>query len=355
MANGNPFFVQPGGSYGPGLQELAGTLMQAQQMRQQSQQRKQQELQQDYVNSMFDAVNNPEQIPTIAQNLKMRLGQAGAQPQQLQQIDMFMELYNQDPDEAVSRIEKQLAFSSPQRYQALKQAISQPTTDLTSNQKDYLLAKKEGFEGSYMDYRKALGADPAQDLEMQKLKLQIADINQRHADRLEDKRIKKELSTKKDKSLVANIDNIVEQIDKASDVALNSLTATGIPGAVTQIVPGSPSYNLRRSLDTIKANIGFDKLQQMRDASPTGGALGQVSEREINFLQSTIAALDPNMGDKELAEGLKKVRKHYMNWKKTLIGEMPDDSIKYESEDLREFQSLPLDKKIDSFLKDIRQ
>jgi hypothetical protein len=121
MSNGNPFYVQPGANYGPGLQQLAGTLMQAKQMRQLGQQRKQKELQQDYVNSMFDAVNNPEQIPTIAKNLKARLSQAGAPPQQVNQIDRFIELYNQNPDEAVSRIEKQLAFSAPKRFQAMQQ------------------------------------------------------------------------------------------------------------------------------------------------------------------------------------------------------------------------------------------
>ena len=52
------------------------------------------------------------------------------------------------------------------------------------------------------------------------------------------------------------------------------------------MVPGTEAQATAAKLDTIKANIGFDKLQKMRDASPTGGALGQVSERELGFLQS---------------------------------------------------------------------
>ena len=39
------------------------------------------------------------------------------------------------------------------------------------------------------------------------------------------------------------------------------------------------------------SSIGFDRLQAMRDASPTGGALGQVSERELSQLNASIANL----------------------------------------------------------------
>ena len=39
----------------------------------------------------------------------------------------------------------------------------------------------------------------------------------------------------------------------------------------------------------------------MRDASPTGGALGQVSERELGFLQSVFGSLDQSQSAEELA------------------------------------------------------
>jgi hypothetical protein len=38
----------------------------------------------------------------------------------------------------------------------------------------------------------------------------------------------------------------------------------------------------------------------MRDASPTGGALGQVSERELSFLQSVFGSLDQTQSAEEL-------------------------------------------------------
>ena len=62
-------------------------------------------------------------------------------------------------------------------------------------------------------------------------------------------------------------------------------------------------------LKTLKANLGFDQLQAMRDASPTGGALGQVSERELDFLQSAAGALDIGMSKENLINSLAEIKK----------------------------------------------
>jgi len=64
-------------------------------------------------------------------------------------------------------------------------------------------------------------------------------------------------------------------------------------------------------LTTIKANIGFDKLQNMRDESPTGGALGQVAIQELIALQSSIAPLDPKQGPTELTANLEYILETY--------------------------------------------
>ena len=219
------------------------------------------------------------------------------------------------------------AAVDPEGFKTWKEAQVTKATELTASQKDYFLAKKEGFEGTFMDFKQAIsGVGPKEELEMEKLKVQIADLQERKQARSEKKQELKQIKEKKTKGLVSGIDNLVGEIDKAITRTETSETATGIPGAVTATIPGSPSYNLRRNITTIKANIGFDRLQAMRDASPTGGALGNVSEREIDALQSTIAALDPNMGDAELIEALNKVKNHYNNWRGTLLGKIPEEA-----------------------------
>lgn len=89
---------------------------------------------------------------------------------------------------------------------------------------------------------------------------------------------------------------------------------TGTVGGLIRYVPGTTAYNLNKTVQTIKANIGFDELQAMRDASPTGGALGQVAVQELEGLQSTIASLDTGQDAATLKRNLDQVEEHYINW-----------------------------------------
>ena len=51
----------------------------------------------------------------------------------------------------------------------------------------------------------------------------------------------------------------------------------------------------------------------MRDESPTGGALGQVSELELITLQSTLGSLDLNQSDEALIQNLDRLAIIYRN------------------------------------------
>lgn len=102
-----------------------------------------------------------------------------------------------------------------------------------------------------------------------------------------------------------------QDIDKAIGQA-NTLT-TGIVGSVMDSVPGTAAHDLKNTLMTIKANIGFDKLQDMRDNSPTGGALGQVSEFENRLLQSVNGALEQSQTRQQLVDNLERVKVNLRN------------------------------------------
>jgi hypothetical protein len=65
---------------------------------------------------------------------------------------------------------------------------------------------------------------------------------------------------------------------------------------------------------TLKANLGFDRLQQMREASPTGGALGQVAVQELEALQASVGSLEVGQSQSELKRNLDKIDKHYKAW-----------------------------------------
>lgn len=76
---------------------------------------------------------------------------------------------------------------------------------------------------------------------------------------------------------------------------------------------GTDAQKLRKSLDTIKANLSIDALQAMRAENPTGGALGQITEMEHEILQNTIANLDQYQRPADMLYALNKIAYHYDN------------------------------------------
>jgi hypothetical protein len=68
----------------------------------------------------------------------------------------------------------------------------------------------------------------------------------------------------------------------------------GITGGVMGRLPSSraASTSAQADLNQLKAKAGFEALQSMRDRSPTGGALGNVSDTEGRRLEASAAALE---------------------------------------------------------------
>lgn len=111
---------------------------------------------------------------------------------------------------------------------------------------------------------------------------------------------------------------VMGSVDTAKDLVGKTGTLGALGRAASAKIPGTESYNLARIIDTIKANVSFDTLQKMRESSPTGGALGSTSDREITLLGSTIASLDIGQSSEQLLKNLDAVKTHYENWKRTV-------------------------------------
>lgn len=108
-----------------------------------------------------------------------------------------------------------------------------------------------------------------------------------------------------------NIDKLIPQLDEDIASWLPS-NVSGFGGKILSNIAGSDAYDFEQRLTTIKANIGFDKLQAMRDASPTGGALGQVSEKELDQLNASMGNLNIGQSPEQLRENLIAVRAQYI-------------------------------------------
>lgn len=103
-------------------------------------------------------------------------------------------------------------------------------------------------------------------------------------------------------------DIIIAKTQEAFDKA-NTWTA-GL-GSILKWIPGTPAKDLSTVIDTIQANIGFDELNIMRQESKTGGALGQVTVRELELLQSTIASLDQAQSVPQLQQNILEIQDAY--------------------------------------------
>jgi hypothetical protein len=90
------------------------------------------------------------------------------------------------------------------------------------------------------------------------------------------------------------------------DVAKQQSTSwtTGFIGSQLSKVPGTPAYDLSQTLDTLLASAGFETLQEMRNNSPTGGALGSVTERELALLQATWGSLQQSQSKEQFEANL---------------------------------------------------
>jgi len=91
-------------------------------------------------------------------------------------------------------------------------------------------------------------------------------------------------------------------------------------GSLLGGLPATEARDFKAELDTLKANIAFGELTAMREASKTGGALGQVSERELALLTATRGALDPAQSPANFRTQLKKVGDSLARWEATAKG-----------------------------------
>ena len=98
-------------------------------------------------------------------------------------------------------------------------------------------------------------------------------------------------------SVEATTGDIDAQIARARALKDNP-GLSGITGGVMGRLPSAraASTSAQADLDQLKAKAGFEALQSMRDRSPTGGALGSVSDAEGRRLEASAAALAQAQG-----------------------------------------------------------
>ncbi len=281
------------------------------------------------------AGNNPSQRPPMDLGMLM---QVMANPfmdegtKAFAQAQLQQHMQGQDPM-------RQLQL---ERAQLENAALRNPQPDLTTGQREYQMAVQQGYQGSFMDYKRALaeaqrqqtnitvggdGApglgklsadygyvldpetrqpviDPATGLP------QAAPVPGSPAAReiAETERMSQERAgqgQRYGRIVGEDIGRVLDAVEK------NPNLVAGPIGSMLSQLPGTGAHDVSSMLGTIRANVGFDRLQAMRASSPTGGALGAVSDSENKMLQATLGALEQSQSPEQFARNLRRLQNIY--------------------------------------------
>jgi hypothetical protein len=214
-----------------------------------------------------------------------------------------------------------------------QQAFAQPEAEkLTDDQREYQQGVEQGFQGTFLDWilgqRKAGATNVSVDVPGAPT---IGTIPQGFAARQlpdgswvmevvpggpaaieEGEKAAKVADVQSSKKQTTDI--VTEEINRVLQLGKEAmLPTTGGTGAALSYVPGTAAFNSRKLLDTIKSNIGFDRLQQMRDQSPTGGALGNVTKPEMDLLQAAKGSLEQSQDAEQFEYNLKRLYNLYLD------------------------------------------
>lgn len=110
--------------------------------------------------------------------------------------------------------------------------------------------------------------------------------------------------------ITSTIDTAISQVGPLSAGVIGSSLddAGGIFGAPRRALAGQRAADLRATLATVQANVGFEEMNRMREfaaaAGSRGTGLGQITEKEIKFLQSVLGSLFQDQSPKQLRANL---------------------------------------------------
>jgi len=245
---------------------------------------------------------------------------ASAQEKQIAQALMGQHLQQQQAEQERLRAAQEAEIQMQQRMQAAqaagvdprfigddeiwKQATGAQFREQPTDIREYEYARGQGYQGSFTDFQieqKRAGATSIDNrnmgtipqgyrmvydqagnpTQMEPIPGGPADTSRAEAASVEGK----EVST----GIITNAARLAREALKAE-----GLPATGTVGRIASVLPESHAAEVRRQVEVLQAQAKIENLQAMRAASPTGGALGAVSDKENSMLAAKSGSLDPN-------------------------------------------------------------
>lgn len=207
-----------------------------------------------------------------------------------------------------------------------RQTVARPPSSVS----EYEYAKTQGFNGSYADFMQSIKRSPGTTVNLKNegqiptgysakrdAQGNIVSYEPIPGGPAAQEAEAAEMQAQNRQAATAQQSNvIVEEIDRALTVLNddgNILPETGALGALAGKVPGTDANRVANNLKTIQANIGFEELNEMRQNSPTGGALGNVTVKEIERLEAIQGSLTQAQNATDLQYNLIRYRNAMMD------------------------------------------
>lgn len=210
----------------------------------------------------------------------------------------------------------------------VQRRLEKPKDDRTALMKNYEFAKQTGYEGSFNDFLRSGGAggsvvnvggnqvqrvgdfavipDEASEAGVRFVPIPGSKAAQEAQAGEQRKEAAAGQAAQKETVVSGSIDYMLDKIEGGG---LFDLPEAGVAGNILgRLGVNQEAVDFRNELATVQANIAFDRLQQMREASKTGGALGAVSERELDLLMNAYGNINQSTSPNRLAENLRTIK-----------------------------------------------
>lgn len=85
-------------------------------------------------------------------------------------------------------------------------------------------------------------------------------------------------------------------------------------------IPNTPEYDFRKQVESLQDSIAKGELAEMREASKTGGALGNASDKDIDLLRNSLGNLSTGQTADSFYKNLNTVLEIKQRWQATKLG-----------------------------------
>lgn len=188
---------------------------------------------------------------------------------------------------------------------------------LAAQQREAELAESKEVRAQQVHQAKMAAAEVAESKEVREQ--QVHDLEIANAELEQDIRefqAKEKVLSVKQKTAV-----VQEHIAKADKMLReNPIMGAGFMGNIMRFIGGTEASNIESVLTSVKAVLGFDQMQRMKDATSTGATgLGQIAVKEFEALQAAVASLDQKQESEQLRESLMTVSQRLHQWQEAVV------------------------------------